>query len=100
MSDTTMTAPVRDTRVIALRRFAISISIFNVVGYAFLGFEQPWTWPFIAVATAYGMELLLEVLGAAACWWVWQAFGLSDSSRREVMLRTGQVDRALLPPER
>ena len=57
-------SPRRDPRVTALRRFAISISILNVFGYAVLGFEQPWLWPFAAVATAYAMELGLEVVAA------------------------------------
>ncbi|MFD0692201.1 enediyne biosynthesis protein [Actinomadura fibrosa] len=52
--------------VIALRNFAISMSVFNVLGYTILGFEQPWTWPFIALASAYGFETLLEVVGARA----------------------------------
>jgi len=58
--------PVRhDPKVtIALRRFAISITIFNIAGYLFLGFEQPWIWPFIAVATGYATELVLEAIGA------------------------------------
>jgi hypothetical protein len=50
--------------IIALRRFAISISIFNIAGYVFLGFEQPWTWPFVALATGYTTELVLEMIGA------------------------------------
>ncbi|PZF93709.1 RnfABCDGE type electron transport complex subunit D [Micromonospora deserti] len=50
----------------ALRRFAISITIFNIVGYTYLGFEQPWLWPFIALATAYTVEIVLEVIGARA----------------------------------
>ncbi len=52
--------------IIALRRFAISISIFNIAGYLFLGFEQPWVWPFVALATGYTVELVLEVIGARA----------------------------------
>jgi hypothetical protein len=56
--------PQSDPRVTALRRFAISISILNVFGYAVLGFEQPWTWPFAAIATAYAMELGLETIAA------------------------------------
>lgn len=57
--------PHHDPKIItALRRFAISISIFNIVGYAFLGFEQPWLWPFIALATAYTVEIVLEIIGA------------------------------------
>jgi hypothetical protein len=54
-----------DNKVItALRRFAISISIFNIAGYIFLGFEQPWSWPLVAIATGYTTELVLEAIGA------------------------------------
>jgi hypothetical protein len=50
--------------VIALRNFAMSITVFNILGYTILGFEQPWLWPFIALATAYTTEIVLEVVGA------------------------------------
>ncbi|HEY7596955.1 MAG TPA: enediyne biosynthesis protein [Actinophytocola sp.] len=50
--------------ITALRRFAISITAFNIAGYLFLGFEQPWAWPFVALATGYTTELLLEAIGA------------------------------------
>lgn len=56
----------RDPRVTALRRFAISITAFNIVGYVYLGFEQPWTWPFIALAAGYLLELGLETVSAYA----------------------------------
>ncbi|MFE2340197.1 enediyne biosynthesis protein [Streptomyces sp. NPDC059431] len=57
--------PRHNPKVItALRRFAISISVLNIVGYTVLGFEQPWTWPFIALATSYTLEIILEVIGA------------------------------------
>lgn len=42
--------------------------------------------------------VLLELVGAAALWWCWRTFGLDDPRRRADMLRTGRVDRALLPP--
>jgi len=58
-----MTTP-KDPRVIALRNFAISISVFNILGYTFLGFEQPALWPLLALLTAYATELALEVVGA------------------------------------
>ncbi|WP_216216978.1 RnfABCDGE type electron transport complex subunit D [Amycolatopsis aidingensis] len=64
---TTSTAapPRHDPKVIvALRNFAISITVFNILGYALLGFEQPWIWPFIALATGYTVEIGLEMLGA------------------------------------
>ena len=54
----------RDPRIIALRNFAVSITVFNIVGYAYLGFEQPWLWPLLALATAYGLELGLEAVSA------------------------------------
>lgn len=58
-------APRHDPKVvIALRNFAISISVFNFFGYTVLGFEQPWLWPFIALATGYTTEILLEYIGA------------------------------------
>jgi hypothetical protein len=62
----TAAAPPRHapTVVIALRRFAISITVFNIAGYLFLGFEQPWTWPLVAIATAYTTEIVLELIGA------------------------------------
>ena len=50
----------RDPRYLALRNFAISMSVFNILGYAVLGFEQPWTWPLFAVAVGYAV--------AAAAW--------------------------------
>jgi hypothetical protein len=58
--------PVKDTRYLALRNFAISISVFNIFGYTLLGFEQPWLWPIIAVLSAYAIELGFEVLSAWA----------------------------------
>ncbi|TDB98884.1 enediyne biosynthesis protein [Actinomadura sp. 7K534] len=58
-------APRHDPKVTtALRRFAISISIFNLLGYTVLGFEQPWLWPFIALATGYTVEIALEALAS------------------------------------
>ncbi|MEV4920597.1 enediyne biosynthesis protein [Streptomyces tirandamycinicus] len=63
----TAAAPRHNPKVTtALRRFAISISVLNIFGYTVLGFEQPWTWPFIALATAYTVEIVLELFGARA----------------------------------
>lgn len=62
----TEAAPPRHTNkvITALRRFAISITIFNILGYTVLGFEQPWLYPFVALATAYTTEIMLEIIGA------------------------------------
>ncbi|WP_158883805.1 enediyne biosynthesis protein [Amycolatopsis anabasis] len=67
MADQKTSPPRHDPKVvIALRRFAISISIFNILGYTLLGFEQPWTWPLVAIATAYATEIGLELIAARA----------------------------------
>ncbi|GIH94917.1 enediyne biosynthesis protein [Planobispora siamensis] len=65
MAEKTISPPRHDQKVItALRRFAISITIFNILGYTVLGFEQGWAWPFVALATGYTTEILLETVGA------------------------------------
>ena len=38
-----------------------AITVLTVLGHAFLGFEQSYAQPLVALATAYGMQLLLEV---------------------------------------
>lgn len=49
-------------RLGGLRRFAIAISILNILGHTVLGFEQSWAQPLVALATAYSLELLFELL--------------------------------------
>ena len=56
----------KDPRYLALRNFAISISVFNILGYAILGFEQPWTWPFFALLIGYTLEIAIELVTARA----------------------------------
>lgn len=57
--------PRHDPKVVtALRNFTISISVFNILGYTLLGFEQPWLWPFAALATGYVVEIALEAISA------------------------------------
>ncbi len=51
-------------RLGGLRRFAIAITILNILGHTVLGFEQSWAQPLVALSTAYALELLLEVVGA------------------------------------
>lgn len=55
-----------DPRYVALRNFALSISVFNIFGYTLLGFEQAWILPIFAVITAYTTELTLETVLAWA----------------------------------
>jgi hypothetical protein len=55
-----------DPRYLALRNFAISMSVFNILGYTLFGFEQPWLWPILALLTAYSTEMLMETVTAWA----------------------------------
>jgi hypothetical protein len=56
----------KDPRYKALRNFAISMSVFNILGYTLLGFEQPWTWPLFALAVGYTTEIVVESIAAWA----------------------------------
>ena len=56
----------RDPRYLALRNFAISMSVFNILGYTILGFEQPWTFPLFALAIGYACEITIELIAAWA----------------------------------
>jgi len=56
----------RAERIGGLRRFAVAITILNIVGHTLLGFEQSPAQPLVALATAYSLELLLELVTAWA----------------------------------
>lgn len=58
------TDPVK-LRIAALRRFAVAITVLNVVGHLFLGFEESVVQLVVAVLTCYATELVLETLVAA-----------------------------------
>jgi enediyne biosynthesis protein E5 len=58
--------PDRSRRLPALRRFAVAITVLNVLGHTFFGFEQSWAQLVAAVFTAYFMEILTELLNAWA----------------------------------
>src|SRR5262249_33892723 len=49
-----------------LRRFALGITVFTVLGHLWFGFEQSYAQPLASLATAYVTQLLLEALGAWA----------------------------------
>jgi hypothetical protein len=53
-------------RLAALRRFAITISVLNVLGHTVLGFENSWAQMFVALLTAYFTEIFLETVDAWA----------------------------------
>ena len=55
-----------DKRLKGLSRFALAITVLNILGHVFLGFEQSWITPFVALAAAYGTELAAETVQARA----------------------------------
>ncbi|MEV6599834.1 enediyne biosynthesis protein UnbU [Actinoplanes sp. NPDC051346] len=64
---TTTSVPTRSAKgLTALRRFAISITVFTIVGHWFLGFEQAYLTPIVAVLVAYALSFLLETVDAWA----------------------------------
>lgn len=54
----------RSDRLGGLRRFAIAITVLNILGHAFFGFEQSLAQPVAALVAAYSVELLLEFIDA------------------------------------
>lgn len=53
-----------DKRLTGLTRFALAITVLNILGHLFLGFEQSWATPFVALAAAYGTEIAAETVQA------------------------------------
>lgn len=53
-------------RLGGLRRFAVAITVLNILGHTVFGFEPAWAQPVVALLTAYGMELALELVDAWA----------------------------------
>jgi hypothetical protein len=54
----------RADRLGGLRRFAVAITVLNVLGHTFFGFEQSFAHPIVALISAYSAELLLEFIDA------------------------------------
>jgi hypothetical protein len=53
-----------DLRLGALRRFAFGITALNVAGHLVLGFEQSWAHYVVALASAWAIDLVFEVVDA------------------------------------
>ena len=53
-------------RLFALWFFTCLMIVWNILGHTFLGFEQPWASPIVAIGTAVVMQLLLEWVDARA----------------------------------
>jgi enediyne biosynthesis protein E5 len=54
----------RGDRLGGLRRFAVAITVLNILGHVFFGFEQSYAQPLVAITSAYCAELLLEFIDA------------------------------------
>jgi hypothetical protein len=54
----------QSTRLGGLRRFAVAITVLNILGHTVLGFEQSLAQPMVALLTAYGAEIGLELINA------------------------------------
>jgi len=54
----------RADRLGGLRRFAVAITVLNILGHTFFGFEQSLAQPLVALVSAYSAELLLEFIDA------------------------------------
>jgi Na+-translocating ferredoxin:NAD+ oxidoreductase RnfD subunit len=53
-------------RLGGLRRFAIAITVLNLLEHTFFGFEQSYAQPLVGLAAAYGTEIALELVDAKA----------------------------------
>jgi enediyne biosynthesis protein E5 len=57
---------IQARRLGGLRRFAIAITVLNILGHTYFGFEQSWAQPLLSLATTYSFELLIEWIEALA----------------------------------
>jgi hypothetical protein len=58
--------PPGDARIKALRRFALSMTVFNILGHTVLGFEQARIVPILSVLVSYAAAILFESVDAWA----------------------------------
>src|SRR5438094_8725712 len=65
-TDNNKDAWIHAQRIGGLRRFAVAITVFNILGHTVFGFEQSWAQPLVSLAAAYAAELLLGWIDAWA----------------------------------
>ncbi|HEX4610485.1 MAG TPA: hypothetical protein VH092_20015, partial [Urbifossiella sp.] len=58
--------PYQPDQLGGLRRFALAITVLNLLGHLWFGFEQSYAQPLASLATAYTTQLLLDALQAWA----------------------------------
>lgn len=63
-------------------------------------------WPFLGASWSRSelpelgraaFNVVLELLGAAVCWWAWRRFRLDEPDRRRLFIETGRVGRDIVP---
>jgi membrane-bound metal-dependent hydrolase YbcI (DUF457 family) len=96
----------RGRRLVQRRLLGLSIGMF-----LHLALDGAWAdahafwWPFLGPSWSHSRlpelgrgvgSLLLELVGAAACWWGYRRFRLDEPERRADFLRTGRVGRDIV----
>lgn len=95
-------------RLVQRRLVAIPIGTFThlLLDGAWTDTQAFW-WPFAGLSWSDsplpelgrgGLDLVLELLGAAALWWCYRRFQLDEPDRRARFLRTGRLDRDVAVP--
>ena len=92
-----------------LRRRLISLPIGLMTGLVLDGSwatKAVFAWPFFGfgfpggglpeLQWALGVRLVLDLIGLAALVWCWRAWGFDDRANRELFVRTGHLNRALV----
>ena len=63
--------------------------------WPFLGFD--WSTAELPELGRGAANVVLELIGAAVCWWLYRRFRLDEPDRRAEFLRTGRVGRDIVP---
>ncbi len=95
-------------RLVQRRLVAVPIGVFlHLLLDGIWTDTQAFWWPFAGLdwsdadlpeLARGGLDVALELAGAAALWWCWRRFRLSEPARRARFMRTGQLDRDVTTP--
>ncbi len=68
--------------------------------------DELFLWPFLGVANdgvtpplvarPLVVSLILELIALAVGWWAWRRYQLGDASNRQLLVKSGQLNRAVL----
>lgn len=83
----------------------IGVLVHQVLDGAWADSHGFW-WPFLGASWSRselpelgrgGLNVLFELAGAGATWWMWRRFRLEEPERRTLFLTTGRVGRDVVP---